>query len=81
MGGAPIQALLTLVADNIDLPHHALTDPGSIIRFDHFAHKLVPEHASVGIITFDQFKVGAANPCFADFDQRFVRFARLRDVT
>jgi hypothetical protein len=40
----------------------------------------MPENTSVWIITFDQFKVGAANACLADSEQRFVRFARLIDA-
>ena len=76
MGGAPVLALLAAPADDIDLPHHALTDPRGILRLNDFPDELMPENARVGIITFDQFQVGAANPCLADLYQRFIRIAR-----
>jgi hypothetical protein len=53
MGGTSIQALFTLMANNVDLPHHALTDPGGIIRFYHFADELMTKNAGVWVIAFN----------------------------
>jgi hypothetical protein len=56
------------MVDNVDLAYHALPYPGGSLRFDHFADKLMPKNARVRIISFDQFKICAANARFANFD-------------
>jgi hypothetical protein len=40
----------------------------------------MPENAGVGIITFDQLQVRAADPRLANFDEGFVRLTRRRDI-
>ena len=81
MRGTSIQALFTLIADRVDLTNHALTNPRHIICFDHVADELMPDHARVRIISLYQFEISAADPSLADLDQRFIWFARLRDIT
>jgi len=60
--------LFTFVAYNDYLSHNALAGPGGIICFNHFANKFMSENASIGLITFDPFKVGTANSRFSNLD-------------
>jgi hypothetical protein len=62
MGLPPTKALLATSTSDIDVAHHALTDPGRIVTFDHFTHEFMPGDARKRIIAFDQLEVGAANP-------------------
>ena len=81
MRGSSIQALFARAAHRVDLTHHALTDPRSVLRFDYFTHKLMPQNSSIWIISFDQFEVGTANTGFADLYQSLIWLLRLRDFT
>src|SRR5689334_14786613 len=80
MGRTFVQALFTLPTNDVDLPHHALTDPRGIVSFHHFAHELMPQDTSIWIISLDQFQICAADPSLADLDQSFVGHTLWRDV-
>src|SRR6185503_9842177 len=70
VGRSSIHTLLAPITSYIDLPHYTLTDPRVVIRLHDFSNKLMPQNTGVWVIAFYQFKIGAANPSFADLDQR-----------
>ena len=67
------KALFAIPAGDIDIAHHALSNPGWLIALNHLADKFMPEDAPKRVIAFDQFKVGAANPSHPDADERLTR--------
>ena len=56
-----VQALFASIADDVDVSHHACTDPGSIFRFHHLPDKLMSEDAGKVHVAGNKFQVGVAD--------------------
>jgi hypothetical protein len=68
-----IDALLaerTLVAPDVDLPHHPLTDPFSLVTGDHRANELVSQHSPESVVASQNLQVSGTDTCQSHPNER-----------
>ncbi len=69
MSAEPRQAQVAAPANDINLPHHALTDDSLIRRQNHLADELMTEYAGEAHVSLDDFQIRRADSGLADADQ------------